>query len=137
MDSIEVIQFFQSIWTTGFGIAKSFVGALRGIAMIQDRTKFTLNFHLEGSYWIMVDLTVNNSKDTCHVCNVYGPICYNHKVDFWNSLNSFGDFQNYVIARDFNATISSKERRGDSWVRDPFEEHFEDLITNIDLVDIK
>ena len=85
----------------------------------------------------MVDLAINNNNDILRVCNVYGPICYNHKDYSWDSLNSLGEFQNGIIVGDFNATISSKEIRGNSLVRNPFGGDFEDLIANLDLLDMK
>ena len=35
----------------------------------------------------------------------------------------------YFIVGDFNVTISAKERRGGTKVRDPFEERIEDMIS--------
>ena len=81
--------------------------------------------------------TIISCRTSLLDCNVYEPVFHNFKADFWHSLNSFQNFQNAIIARDFNATISSKERRGGSLVKDPFGEHFEALIANLDVVDIK
>ena len=51
-----------------------------------------------------------------------------------NLLNS-GIGQNVIVAEDFNTTISPKEIRGRSLVRDPFGERLQDLISDWERVD--
>ena len=45
------------------------------------------------------------------------------------------DMIDYIIAWDFNANISQKERRGGILVRDPFGEQIEELISYWNIVD--
>jgi hypothetical protein len=42
-----------------------------------------------------------------------------------------------IIAGDFNTTLHPKEKRGGNLDRDPSREHLEDLISSLDLSDIK
>jgi len=43
---------------------------------------------------------------------------------------------NCIIAGDFNTTLHQGEKKGGSIVRDPFREHLEDLILELDLFDV-
>ena len=62
------------------------------------------------------------------------------KESFWNSLEDQCTRKKqcpFIIAGDFNVTISAEERRGGTKVRDPFGERLEDLISYWGLADIK
>ena len=72
--------------------------------------------------------------------NIYGPIIQAQKETFWNSIEDQMIGKKHspcIIAGDFNVTISTKERREGSKIRDPFGERMEDLISLWGLSDIK
>ena len=64
----------------------------------------------------MEQLEVTRSQEIIKICNVQ----YNFKQGFWRSLNTLIECQCSILARDSNATILHKERRGGSLVRDTF-----------------
>ena len=72
--------------------------------------------------------------------NIYGPTIETPKDTFWNSLEDQWSGKKqcpYIIAGDFNVTISAEELKGGTKIRDPFGERLEDLISYWGLLDIK
>jgi hypothetical protein len=68
------------------------------------------------------------------------PSIYHEKIDCWNSLQDLCDHfdhKDLIFAGDFNTTLHPKEKKGGSLVRDPSREHFDDLISSFNLMDIK
>jgi hypothetical protein len=57
--------------------------------------------------------------------------------DFLIFLRGMNQWTNSASVRDFNTTLSQKEKKEGSIVRDPFKERMEDFISLRDLVDIK
>jgi hypothetical protein len=50
-------------------------------------------------------------------------------------IKEVGFCQNCIIAGDFNTTLHQKEKKRCSIIRDPFREHMEDLVFEMDLFD--
>jgi endonuclease/exonuclease/phosphatase family metal-dependent hydrolase len=74
------------------------------------------------------------------VINVYMSNNPHEKLQCWNSLldhQAMSSNSHLIITGDFNTTLHSKEKRGGSLVRDPSRENLEDLISSLDLSDIK
>ena len=62
------------------------------------------------------------------------------KKSFWQSIQdclSSQNIDNIILAGDLNITLSFKEKKGGSIVRDPLRETVEDIISNWDLEDVK
>jgi hypothetical protein len=77
---------------------------------------------------------------TFHVCNVYIPNNIREKKDCWETMSKLKDIdaqENCIITREFNTTLHQGEKKGGSIVRDQFRESMEDLITDLDLFDVK
>jgi hypothetical protein len=51
-------------------------------------------------------------------------------------IKEAGFQQNCIIARNFNTTLHQNEKKGGSIVRDPFREHMEDMVFELDLFDV-
>ena len=88
----------------------------------------------------MVELENIEEKERFKMFNVYGPMNYCKKHDFWKSLEGMcvqGLHTNSIVVVDFNATISASERRGGSKVRHPFVELLEELQTSWNFMDVK
>ena len=66
--------------------------------------------------------------------------CFRKKKDCWQSIQEVLASQrpvNLILAGDLNITLSAKEKRGGSIVRDPLRENVEDIMRVWDLEDIK
>jgi exonuclease III len=86
--------------------------------------------------WLMVTLSMITIGMNLSIINVYIPNNYWEKIECWGSLLDLAKgnpLHNLIIVGDFNITISLKEKRGGSIVRDQFREKMDDLISNLDV----
>lgn len=71
--------------------------------------------------------------------NLYAPVLYGLKSNFWDSLEEIrrhDRYQNYIIRGNFNTMLNASEKRGGSIVRDPFKDQMEDMIEDWDPIDV-
>jgi exonuclease III len=138
-DSVA-LQDAQFFWRTGTGVAVSSRGASGGICTLWNPHFFHLLDWSCSSNWIQVTLTHLPSGKSFSIYNIYMPSVYHDKIQCWNSLFSLQDQANsvpYIFVGDFNTTLHALEKRGGTIVRDSTREHMEELISDLDLVDIK
>ena len=68
------------------------------------------------------------------------PNNYWEKREWWESLlkiKEFGAQNNCIIAGYFNTTLHQGKKKGVTIVKDPFKEHMEDLISELNLFDVQ
>jgi hypothetical protein len=68
------------------------------------------------------------------------PNSYKEKTVCWNSLCMLKktiDLSSCIISSDFNTHLNSREKKGGSKIKDPFFENLIDLITDLDLQNVK
>jgi len=111
-----------------------------GIGTFWSRKIFSLKRFYETQHWIFTELRHTSSNLTLVLFNLYVPIHYAKKREFWKSLSDFLELHNpkrIVIVGDLNIIMDPKEKRGGSYFRDPMLYIVENLMIQWDLVDFK
>lgn len=85
------------------------IGASGDILTIWDTQKLEKLDELEGAYTLSIKLRNRGNKEIWKHTNVYAPIGYVEKQDFWNELAAAGgiwDNEAWCISGDFNKALS-------------------------------
>jgi exonuclease III len=136
----EVLREIKQLWNPSEGVAISARGASGGSCTAWSTQIFKEEQREVTNHWTMVKLKHLQSGITFPVCNVYMPNNIREKKDCWETMSKLKDIdaqENCIIAGDFNTTLHQGEKKGGSIVRDQFRENMEDLITDLDLFDVK
>jgi exonuclease III len=135
----EALREMKQIWKTSSGTTLNARGASGGICTVWNTQFFREEQTVESTHWSLVKLKHLQSGITYPICNVYMPNNYWEKRECWESLmkiKELGAQNNCIIAGDFNTTLHQGGKKGGTIVRDPFREHMEDLISELDLFDV-
>ena len=79
------------------------------------------------------------SKQQIVIFNVYAPNHYRDKEVCWDSLSKNimeEDKSNIILGGDFNLILHANEKRGGSFMLDPFRNQMENIMQSGDLIDI-
>ena len=109
-------------WKFGEGLAASARSASRGIGTLWKKDAFELIHSTSNTHWILSILLHKDSGIQLSLFNIYVPILYMEKKSYWQSIHdslSSQNLDNIILARDLNITLSVREKKGGSIVRDP------------------
>ena len=124
-------------WKNSKGIARSAHGASGGIGTLWKNASFELVQSTSHTHWILSILHHKESGSQVSILNVYVlALLSEKKRRIQESLASQRPV-NLILAGDLNITLSTKEKRGGSIVRDPLRENVEDIMRDWDLEDVK
>ena len=114
-------------------------GASGGITSIWNQDEWNSEADLIEQHWIKIVLRNNISKQQIVIFNVYVPNHYRDKEICWDSLSKNimeEDNSNIILGGDFNLILHANEKRGGSFMPDPFRNQMENIMQTGDLIDI-
>jgi hypothetical protein len=127
-------------WNVSQGLVVISCGTSGGLCTHWNPHFFHLVENQSIIHWLWVNLSHVLRGEIFSMINVYMSHNPNEKLQCWNSLLALQDINTInflIIIRDFNTTLHSKVKRGGNMVCDPSREYLEDLISSLDLSDIK
>eukprot|EP00253_Pinus_taeda_P036438 PITA_36438 len=127
-------------WKFDSGKVVSARGSTGGIGTFWSKNSFSLERSFETQHWIYTELRHTASNFILALFNMYVHVHYDEKKECWKTLSDFLERlnpMNIVIGGNLNIILDPKEKRGGTFLRDPFLSTVENLILQWDLVDFK
>jgi hypothetical protein len=115
-------------------------GALGGRCTVWNTQIFKEEQRVDSNHWTLVKLKHLQTSIIYPICNVYMPKNFREKKDCWETLMKLKDLdsqENCMIVRDFNTTLHQGKKMRGSIVRDQFTENMEDLVSYLNLFNVK
>lgn len=114
-------------------------GASCGITTIWNQNEWNSEVDLIEKNWIKTVLRNNISKQQIVISNVYVLNHYSDKEICWEALSKNimeEDNSNIILGGDFNLILHANEKRGGSFMPDPFRNQMENIMQTGDLINI-
>lgn len=88
LEEAEVLRAAGNFWRDSSGSVKSSRGASGGLGIFWSNKNFTLVEEIKTKSRVMALLEERDSKERIPFINIYGPVLYNEKVEFCDSLEA-------------------------------------------------
>ena len=116
-------------------VAKDVVGRFEGLPALWDPRWVSMKAY---SFFGGISLTsfFQGFSHRIHLINIYAP--YLDRLTFWKKMEDCGIIflQNFIIASDFNCTLSKDEIWGEKGREDPLSEVLKEMFINAGLCDL-
>ena len=122
------------------GKAVSARGSCGGLATLWNDKNFMLTNFYATQHWIFLELLHIESNISTALFNLYVPVNYFEKQDYWRTLFDFLEScspANIIIAGDLNIVLALNEKKGGLCGKDFMQDIVENLIHDWKLIDLK
>ena len=102
-------------WNFSMGKAVSARGTCGGLATLWNEKNFILTNFYVTQHWIFTELLHINSKISTSLFNLYVPVNYYEKQDYWRMLSDFLEScspTNIILVGYLNIVLAPNEKKG-------------------------